>query len=270
MPDPDIHPSSIIDPSVQIAPGVKIGPWCRIIGDVAIGHGCVIHERVTLKGPLRIGAGNIFYPQAAIGLEPQDRKFDPKTDGTGVVIGDHNILREGATIHRATRDKPTTIGHRNYLMANSHVGHDARIGNDCTLANGTLLAGHVTVDDRVTFGGNAVVHQFCRVGRLVMFSGVAGATQDIPPFCTVYSTRLIGSLNVVGLRRAGYREHIENLQEAFDIFFRRGLSNRVALDTIERRTGTDPLCQEFAAFIRHTERGITAFGGSAQDAENEQ
>lgn len=274
MPEPYIHPTAIVDPRARIAPGVKIGPWCRITGDVTLGDNCVLHERVTLQGPLTFGARNVLYPQVAVGLEPQDRKFNPTTAGVGVLIGDDNIFREGVTIHRATGAHPTTLGHRNYLMANSHLGHDVRVGNDCTFANGVLIAGHAVIHDSVTFGGNAAVHQFCHIGRLVMFSGVAAVTQDVPPFCTVFSTRFIGSLNTVGLRRAGYRDHLENLQEAFDLFFLGNLPNRAALERIEKRVGLDPLCKEFIDFIRTTlnrdkKRGITPYGGSRDHSEDD-
>ena len=83
-----------------------------------------------------------------------------------MLIGDHNSFREGMTIHRAmTDDGPTTIGDHNYLMTNTHVGHDCRVSDHCTLTSAVLLAGHVVVDERVNIGGNAAVHQFCRVAR---------------------------------------------------------------------------------------------------------
>ncbi|MCE9589066.1 MAG: acyl-ACP--UDP-N-acetylglucosamine O-acyltransferase [Planctomycetes bacterium] len=270
MPGSDIHPTAIIDPRAELAAGVKVGPWCSITGRVVIGEGTMLHERVTLNGPLVIGRGNVFYPQSVIGLEPQDRKFAPATEGAGVVMGDENIVREGVTIHRATGAHATTLGDRNYLMVNSHVGHDVVIGNTCTFVNGSLVGGHARVGDSVTLGGNACVHQFCRMGRMSMLAGTRGVTQDVPPFCTVYNPRRISSLNLVGLRRAGYRERIENLQEAFDIFFRRGLANDTAVETIERRVGADPLCQEFIDFIRSTKRGITAYGGSEQVEDSDE
>ena len=61
-----------------------------------------------------------------------------------LVIGDHNVIREGVTIHRGTvQDRSeTTIGSHNLLMAYVHVGHDSVIGNHCILVNNTALAGH--------------------------------------------------------------------------------------------------------------------------------
>jgi UDP-N-acetylglucosamine acyltransferase len=246
-----IHPSSIVDPRAQIADDVQVGPHCILDGAVTIGPGCRLLGNAYLKGPLTIGRGNRIYPFAALGLEPQDRKYNPDTDGAGTLIGDDNIIREGVTIHRATGNHATTVGSRNYLMAYSHVGHDGTIGNDCAIANGVLLAGHVEIGDRVIMGGAAVVHQFCRIGRMAVQSGACGVNQDVPPFCAVHQSGIIVAINVVGLRRAGLREHIKPLEEAFRMFFqeRRALDN--ALPLVEKQLGT--------SFVRASKRGICRF-----------
>jgi UDP-N-acetylglucosamine acyltransferase len=238
-----------------------VGPYSVIDGEVSIGAGTRLMHSVSLRGPMRVGAGNVLYPNVCVGYEPQDRKFDPSTDGAGVIIGDRNILREGVTIHRATGAKPTTMGDDNYLMCNSHLGHDVVIGSRVTMANGALMAGHVEVGDGVVFGGNAAVHQFCRIGRMVMFSGLVCVTQDVPPFCVVYHNRSIGSLNIIGLRRAGLREHIHALKQAFRILFMSGLPRPRAIEAIRSEVGDDPLCREVADFAEQSKRGICPYYG---------
>jgi UDP-N-acetylglucosamine acyltransferase len=230
-----------------------------IEGPVKIGAGTRLLHRVTLEGPLTVGADNTFYPNACVGLPPQDLKFDPSTPGAGTAIGDGNTFREGVTIHRATSDTATTIGDRNYFMANSHVGHDGRVDNDCTLVNGALLAGHVHLNDRVTIGGNGAVHQFVRLGRLVMISGTCGMAQDVPPFCVLFRTGFVGALNRVGLMRAGYGEHVNALKEAFKILYRSNQLPKKAAEQVERELGDDPLCLEMARFVLESKRGIVAF-----------
>lgn len=260
---PQIHPTAIVDRSVELADNVIVGPFCIIRGRAVIGAGTRLLHRVTLQGPVTLGEQNLLYPNVAIGYAPQDRKFDATVEGPGVVIGDQNTFREAVTIHRATGDQPTRVGDRNFMMVNTHLGHDVRLGNDCTFANGALIAGHVTIGDNVTFGGNSAVHQFCRVGRLVMMSGVVAVTQDVPPFCIVYDMRSVGSLNIVGLRRNGFRDHIKPLKQAFDILYKQKLPNRAAADRIDDRLGDDPLCREFAEFIRTTQRGICPYRPAA-------
>ena len=254
-----IHPTSIIDPRAQLAADVELGPSCVIEGAVTIGSGTRLIGHVYLVGPLTIGEHNIFYPHACIGFEPQHRQFDPASPSGGVAIGNRNVFREGCTIHRATGSQPTTVGDDNYLMCNSHVGHDAVVANQCTLANGALLAGHVVVEDKVMLGGNAALHQFCRLGRLCMLSGVIAIVQDIPPFCTAYEIRQVESLNIVGLRRAGYRDHIPALQEAFRILYLSRHTRTRAVELIEQQLGHDPLCAELARFVRGSKRGITGY-----------
>jgi UDP-N-acetylglucosamine acyltransferase len=226
---------------------VTLGPKTQLLS----------HARV--QGPITLGSNCVVYPFACLGMAPQDRKFDPQEQGAGIVIGDDNVFRESFTVHRATGDRPTTIGHRNYFMANSHVGHDCLIGNDCTIANGVLFGGHCELGDKVMFGGNAGMHQFCRIGRLAMVSGITPVVQDVPPFCTVYTTGFVGSLNLVGLRRGGYRDSINALKRAFDILYRQRHTNTTACDLIEAHLGHDPLCLELARFVRASKRGITAY-----------
>ncbi len=254
-----IHPTAIVDPKAELDCTVEIGPGCLISGPVVIGEGTRLLSQVNVHGPVTIGRGNTLYPFTCIGYAPQDRKFDPSVEGAGVEIGHDNVLREGVTIHRATGDQPTRVGDDNYLMSNSHLGHDVVLGNECMLANGALIGGHAQVADQVLLGGNAGLHQFCRLGRLSVLSGAAGISKDLPPFCTCYKNHCVGSLNIIGLRRANYRHHIQPLQRAFNIFFRQCHTNQNAIEQIENELNDDPLCMEFAQFIKQSQRGINEY-----------
>lgn len=256
---PEVHPTAIIDDRAELADDVVVGPQCVIEGRVRLGPGCRLLHRVSLRGPMEIGETNVFYPNACIGFPPQDLKFDPQIEGPGVKIGNANVFREGATIHRATGDRPTTLGSHNYFMANSHAGHDTVVGDHVMLANGVLLAGHVEVADGAILGGNCAIHQFSRIGRLAMISGLVAIVLDVPPFCTAYNMRSVESLNMVGLRRAGYRRHIPNLKRAFDLLFREERTRPTAVAKIEAELSDDPLCREFVEFVKTTRRGITAY-----------
>ncbi len=264
---PQVHPTAIIDPAADLADDVVVGPWCRIEGKVQVSRGTRLIHGVWLKGPLTIGSDNAIYPGVALGAEPQDLKFAPDTPGAGLVIGAGNVFREHVTIHRATGEAPTTIGNGNYFMAGSHVGHDCSVADHCMFANGALIAGHCEIASRVIMGGNAVLHQFCRIGRLSMISGVGGVTLDLPPFCIVYRPRRVGSLNLVGLRRAGYRDSIQSLRQAFKLYFKSRHAPSAALDKIESLAGEDPLTREFIDFIRQSKRGVTRYASSRGDEE---
>ena len=199
-----VHRTAILEGEVELEPDVELGPWCVIRGPVHLGEGTRLLASVHLQGPLRMGARNLLYPGACIGFAPQSTSTDPARPGPGTEIGDRNTFREGVTVHRAMTDEgPTRIGDRNFFMAGSHVGHDARVGSDCILANHAALGGHTEVGDGAVLGGHAAVHQFCRVGRGAMISGLMGISLDLPPFFLVTSHNAATAVNLVGMRRAG-------------------------------------------------------------------
>lgn len=261
MARPEIHPTSILQGDIRLADDVVIGPHCVLTAPpdaaITIGTGTRLIGNVYLQGPLVVGERNTLYPLVTLGFPPQDLKWDPEVPGAGLRIGSGNTFREHVTIHRATsHETPTIVGDNNYWMANSHAGHDARIGNNCIFANGVLLAGFVRVDDKVIFGGNATLHQFVRVGRGVMFSGLVGVGLDVPPFFMVTGINYAGSINLVGLRRAGYTsDQIDEVRWVYKLLCREGLPRTKALEVLREKAGS-PLIDEYIAFIETSKRGI--------------
>lgn len=260
---PTVHPSSIVDPAARLAEDVEIGPWCHIGPDVTIGPGCRLIGNIYLHGRVELGSGNVLYPGVCIGFEPQSYKWTPDTKTAGVRIGDHNLIREGVTIHHATTDEhPTTLGSHNMLMTQSHVGHDAIIGNHCIFASAVLIAGHAMVSDRVNLGGGAMAHQFSRIGRLAMLGGHSAISSDLPPFCVGSGLNNLIGLNLVGLRRSGMsKTTIGQIRWAFRVMALDGHTNPVAAELIRKRAGecdaeTAGALEEMAEFIVTTKRGL--------------
>ena len=142
-----IDPLAKIDPGARLGRNVRVGPWSYIDADVEIGDDCVIHSHVVIKGPTRIGRDNQVFQFATLGEATPDLKY--RDEPTELVIGDHNRIREGVTIHRGTvQDKgETRIGNHNLIMAYVHIGHDCVIGDHVILVNNASLAGHVLVDE---------------------------------------------------------------------------------------------------------------------------
>ncbi len=261
----EIHPSAIVEGEVDLADDVVIGPQCVIRGPVRVGVGTRLVGHAYLEGPLELGERNRVYPFTTLGMAPQDYKWDPDRAGAGLVVGDENIFRESVTIHRATSDEtPTRIGHRNMFMVNTHAGHDAVVGSDCVFANGVLLAGEVEVGDAVVVGGNAAIHQLCRVGRGSLISGTMGLNKDLPPFFMLTGGNIAGSINVVGMRRAGMPSNdIDDVRWAFKVLYRRGLRPKQAVAELETR-GDRPRIAELLAFIGASKRGLVPGVGQAR------
>ena len=211
-----IHPTAIVGPQCDLAEGVSIGPFCILEGRITLGRDVRLLANVHISGPVAIGEGTTCYPGVCLGFPGQDFKFKMGDPTGGVRIGNNCILREGVTVHAATRpDVPTTIGDRVMMMVASHAGHDARVGNNVILANSALLAGHSVLEDNVTLSGNSAVHQFNRIGRLCFMTGNVGVSTDVPPFCVVGARNTISSVNLVGMRRSGMpRDHITMVRRA--------------------------------------------------------
>ncbi|MHC4989854.1 MAG: acyl-ACP--UDP-N-acetylglucosamine O-acyltransferase [Planctomycetota bacterium] len=254
----DVHPTAILEGEIDLADDAEIGPYCVLRGPVRIGTGTRLIGSVYVQGPARIGARNVVYPFACLGFAPQHARYDPAQPGHGVAVGDDNTFREHVTVHRAFTDEgPTTIGSGNFFMASSHCGHDCRVGDGGTFVQGAVLAGHVTVGDNVMMGGMSGVHQFCQVGRHAMLAGGFTTTKDVPPFFTLTGPNTCGSVNLVGMRRAGMsRDDIEQVRWVFKTLYRRGLSHASALETLRERAD-EPLVAEFVRFIEQSSRGIS-------------
>lgn len=260
---PQIHPSALVSKDCEMADDVVIGPACVITGRVTLGQGVKLMGGNHLAGhvgPVSLGAGTCLWPNAHVGFEPQDYKFNGVTGG--VRIGAGCLLREGATVHASTKaDRPTTVGDRVFMMVNTHVAHDCVVGDRVVMVNGSCLAGHCEVASDVTLGGNAVVHQFCRIGRLVMMSGDCAISKDAPPFFVVSERNRIGMLNIVGLRRNGMREHVPALNDAFRRFLYRPMPRGEVVEGLRELGKVCPPVAEVAEFVAGSARGIlTGFG----------
>ena len=92
-----IDKTALIDKRAQVHPTAKIGPYTIIGPNVEIGEHVVIHSHVNVSGNTKIGKGNIIYPFASIGNDPQDLKYNGEP--TNLIIGDNNKIREYVTIN---------------------------------------------------------------------------------------------------------------------------------------------------------------------------
>ncbi|KAA0214269.1 MAG: acyl-ACP--UDP-N-acetylglucosamine O-acyltransferase [Leptolyngbya sp. PLA3] len=265
-----VHPSADVGSQVQLGEGVEIGPRCEIDGPVTLGDGVRVLGNVYLRGPLTIGANTIIYPFTCIGFPGQDVKFKPGDPTPGVVVGENCTLREHVTIHAATKpERPTTIGNRVFMMVNTHVGHDAVVGNDVIMVNNSCLAGHTVVYDKVTLSGLSAVHQFCRVGRFAFIGGGAVASCDVPPFATLSVRNIIGSINVVGMRRHGFdNAEITAIRRAYRLGFHgKSLARAPLLELLDGMAADSKAVAELAEFVRTAKRPLCRMPRKSVDSE---
>jgi UDP-N-acetylglucosamine acyltransferase len=115
--------------------------------------------------------------------------------------------------------------------------------------------------------GNAAIHQWVRVGRLALLSGLSASTKDIPPFVIQHRTNVVCGVNVIGMRRAGVPgAHIDAVRRAFHVLYREELALPNALARVEAEVGTTPEVAELVAFIRASAGGRGINLGNAREA----
>lgn len=248
---------------------MRIHPTALIEDGAQLGAGCHIHAHAIIRTGSELGEGVVVHPFAVVGGDPQDLRFDAAIP-SGVRIGDRTVIREHVTISRSTRQGALTeIGADCFLMASCHVAHDCHIANRVVIANAVLLAGHVEVAERAFLGGGAVVHQFCRIGESVMIGGGARISLDVPPFCLATERNALIGLNIVGLRRRGFkREVIDEIRRALHgVDVPVGNPRALAAALLAGGALQSPEARQFLAFFGAGRRGFvrTRRGRGASD-----
>lgn len=253
-----IHPTAIIDPKAELDSSVQVGPYTYIGPHVRIGANTEIKPHAVIEGPTTIGSDNRIFSFTAIGLEPQDKKYHGEM--STLEIGNGNTIRENTTINRGTENGggATIIGDRNWIMAYCHVAHDCVLRDDIVMANCATLGGHVTIHNFATIGGLSGIHQFCRIGEYSIIGGQSMVTQDVVPYALVAGNHAKNSgINYIGVERRGFSaDQINQINQAFKIFFKSGLTRDNALKKLRTTFKSQAHMKIFIDFIENSERGV--------------
>ncbi len=177
-----IHPTAIVASNAILEPGVEISAFCVVESGARIGAGTVLGVGAQVLKYTTLGKNNKVGAYAILGGEPMDLKY--KGEISFLEVGDSNSIREFSTIHRATGEgEVTKVGSHNFVMAYVHITHNCIVGNHNIIPNAAQIAGHVVIEDYVTFGAMVGVHQFCRIGSYAMVGMNSKITRDILPYC---------------------------------------------------------------------------------------
>jgi UDP-N-acetylglucosamine acyltransferase len=143
-------------------------------------------------------------------------------------------------------------------MSYVHLAHDCHLGDNIIISNGTQLAGHVTIEDKVTISGLCAVHQFARIGRHAFIGGMSRVPQDVPPFVRAVGNPLkLFGLNSVGLRRSGFEEAtLRELKRAYRFCFRSDLNLSQGVERARAEVEMLPEVEQFLTFIDASQRGV--------------
>lgn len=245
----------MVSEAAELGEGVAVGPYAIVEAGAVIGDGTTIMAHAVISGHATLGRDCAVHYGAIVGHEPQDLAF---RGGTGRLrVGDRTVIREQATLHRATReDRDTVVGDDCYLMGQCHVAHDCQIGDHVIICNSCLIAGHVEVADRAFLSGNSVIHQFSRVGRVVMLSGSSAIGKDVGPFLTVAGRSDVLGFNTVGMRRASLTTDARRrVKDAYHELFA-APSLELGLERVAS-IGEQPEIASILAFYRQSRRGFS-------------
>lgn len=253
-----IHPTAIIHPGTELEDEVTVGPYSVIGERVRIGKGTEIGAHVVIEGNTEIGSNCKFFQFSSIGTTPQYIQY--KGEDTKLIIGNNNVFREFATVHRATvkGGGKTVIGNNNYFMAYVHIAHDCFIGNNVIMANNATLGGHIVIEDYAVIGGLTGIHQFVKIGAYAMVGACSAVSQDVPPYMIAVGNRSkLYGLNIVGLRRNKFSEEaIKLLKNAYNILFRSKLALHEAIEKVEKEIKDSKEVMHLVEFIKNSKRGI--------------
>ena len=240
-----------VDPAAEIDDNVEIGPFCVLGPHARIQSGTRLMNSVTISGHVSIGRDNVIYPNVVIGGEPQDISY--AGSDTKVVIGDCNIIREGVTINRGSEkeDGITRIGDHNFLMACCHVAHDCKLGSHIIMANGSLLGGHVHVDDYASISGAVAVHHYSPIGSYSVIGGLSRVLHDVPPFMLCEGTPARPRcINIVALKRHEFSAHvIDCLAEAHRLIYRAKVGLDAAREILRGNGQLVPQVNQLLSFV---------------------
>jgi UDP-3-O-[3-hydroxymyristoyl] glucosamine N-acyltransferase len=202
-PAPGIHPTAILDPSVQVGKEVSIGAYAVIHAGVRLGDGVCIHPNVviypdvqigdrtilhancTIHERTQIGADCVIHSGAVIGAEGFG--FVPSPEGwvkleqSGVTILEDRVeVGCNSTIDRPAVGE-TRIGYNTKLDNLVHVGHNGQTGENCIMAAQVGLAGGVQLGNWVILGGQVGVANQTQVGDRAQAGAKAGLHGTVEP-----------------------------------------------------------------------------------------
>lgn len=200
-PPAEIHPSAVIDPSVQLGSEVAIGANVVIQAGVKIGDGVCIHPNVVIYPDAEIGDRTVLHANCVI--HERSQLGADCVIHSGVAIGSEGfgfvptaagwykmeqsgrtILEDGVEVGcNSAIDRPavgeTRIGRNTKIDNLVQIGHGCRIGQACAIAGQTGLAGGVTLGDRVILAGQVGIANQATVGSNTTVGAKSGIITDM-------------------------------------------------------------------------------------------
>jgi len=193
-----IHPTAVIQPSVELGQGVSVDPRAVLgegvrIGDRAwIGTGCVIGRSVVLGGDCKIYPNVTIYPGTRIGnrvivhagavlgsdgfgyvRDPGSGRYEKFPQIGTLEIEDDVEIGANTTIDRGALEG-TRIRRGAKIDNLVHIGHNCQVGENVIIAAQAGFSGSIVIEDNVVIGGQVGVGEHARIQEGVLLGGQAG------------------------------------------------------------------------------------------------
>lgn len=229
-----VHPSCVIDPSVQLGEGVvihanvvisrgaQIGAdtiihvGCFIGEDCILGEGTVLDQFVTLREKTHIGnrvviGAGVVIGSDGFGYAKQEDGQNFKVPQVGYVVVEDGVrIGANSTIDRATLGR-TVIG-RNARIGNLvQIGHNVDIGVDSVVGDSVGVCGSCKIGERVSIGHGVGMVGHIRIGDNANVSSGSGISKDVPD-----RARMIGIPAMEEEAHERFYSFIEKLPEFAD------------------------------------------------------
>lgn len=181
----------------------RIHPTAILEGSVDLGSGNVIGPYTTLVGPLTIGDENRIGPFASLGGAPDELSARPKMASGAIEIGSRCLIRDFVSVHKPFHGELTSIGDDVYLMHGSYVAHDATLYDKSTVAQSASIGGLCKIHEGAYIAMGAAVQQRTVVGGYSIVAAAAAAVRCVPPFSRYIPGQALG-VNTYALERYGF------------------------------------------------------------------
>ncbi len=255
-----ISPLAHVDPDARIGNDVTIHPFAFISKNTEIGDGSTIYPYASILNGARIGARTKIYNGAIIAAEPQDFRWNGEP--SFCYIGDDTIVREHTIINRGINpDGATRVGNKVFVMAESHIMHDAVVDDTCVIGNGAQMSPNSHVESFTILSSNALLHVGSHVGKWVMVKGGCRISGNVPPYTVMaHNPTTYSGVNAIIMRHSKKFDDaiIDEIAKCYRHVYESGTSVFNALKRIERDTRPCPEREEILKFIRDHNMDIVA------------
>ncbi|TSA26791.1 UDP-3-O-(3-hydroxymyristoyl)glucosamine N-acyltransferase [bacterium] len=198
----DIHPTAVIDGSVNVPENITIAAYAVIGKNVVLGEYSSIHENVVIKDDVVMGERCCLYPGVTIYNEVQigsdvrihagcvigsdgfgyiwDGKKHQKIPQVGrVIIEDDVELGANVSIDRGALGD-TIIRKGSKIDNLVQIAHNVEVGKYTILCSQVGIAGSSKVGSNCIFAGQVGVADHVKVGNNVKIGAQSGIPNDIP------------------------------------------------------------------------------------------